>query len=83
MFDSIIRKMVIVMLFVFLSRFFMSTSAKISQLTDPQKHHLARISHKVPGGPNPTHNPISAWTDSLQHIQDRINRKVPGGPSNT
>ena len=81
MLDTIITKMLTVTLFVFLSRFFTSTSAGITQWTDPQKNHLARISHKIHGGPNPIHNPISTWTDSLQHIQARINCKVPGGPN--
>ena len=81
MLDMIIRKMFIVMLFVFLSCFFMSTSVGISQWTDPQKNHPSRISHKVPRGPNPIQNPISAWTNSLQHIQARINHDVPKGPN--
>ena len=81
MFDSIIRKMFIVMLFVFLSLYFVSSSVRISQWTDPQKNYLTRNNQNVPRGPNSIHNPITTWTDSLQNIQARINQDVPVGPS--
>ena len=38
------------------------------------------INRKVPGGPNPIHNPVSAWIDPLQNNRARINHKVPIGP---
>ena len=76
MFDSINRKMIIAMLFVFLSLFFMSSSARISQWTDPTRNN-----QNIPEGPNSIHNPITAWTDSLQNIHARINHDVPEGPS--
>ena len=81
MIDLITRKIFIVMLFVFLSLFFMGSSARISQWTNPQKNQLARNDQNVPRGPNSIHNPITAWTDSLQNIHARINHDVPEGPS--
>ena len=81
MFDSIIRKVFIVMLFVFLSLFFVGSSARISQWTDPQKNIPTRNNQNVPEGPNSIHNPITEWTDSLQNHHARINHDVPEGPS--
>ena len=81
MFDLIIRKVFIVMLFVFLSLFFVSSSARISQWTDPQKILPTRNNQNVPEGPNSIHNPITKWTDSLQNHHARINHDVPEGPS--
>ena len=81
MFDLIVRKMFIVMLFVFLSLFFVSSSARISQWTNPQKNLPTTNNQNVLDGPNSIHNPINEWTDSLQNIHARINHDVPEGPS--